>query len=407
MNAIQSPPTTTMASAADQAAGPMRQLLVFWHSPALAPDAASLKAQRLELRSLPAEAMTDAAVFEVDALSGVDVILTEVQPADNVSMNAVQTLLRHVAGRLPVIALVDGLTVQAMRQLLHLGVVDALPMPLSAADLRQSVDALPPVQRQATVADPAPARHGRVISFLGAIGGVGNSSIATQTGILWAEDMRVGYIDFDMQFGNAALLLDLRPALHIGHLIDDSERMDADLLQSVASDHVSGLSLIASPTEMMPIEVIDSEFVDRLLRLARQNYDIVIADLPTLWSEWTMRILQRSDIVCMVTDLSVPSLYQARRQLEMVDANGLMPRLKVVANRVQKGMFARINLKETEAALGRKIEFSVANDYPAVSAANDQGRAVKEVRPASRVLKDLDYLSKALAAAAVSDEVSS
>lgn len=394
MNAIQ--PT-----AAAEAVLPERRVALVLRQPAGAPAAGDLRGLALtaNVLAMPASSAPDA-----DALAGADAIIVEAAPTLDGGADALAAIIRLVDGQIPVIAAVPGLSVESLRRALHLGAADALALPFSATDLRHAVDSLAPAQRSPRpAAGSAPKRKGRVISFMGAIGGVGNSSIATQSGILWAENARTCYIDFDMQFGNAALLLDLRPALHIGHLIEDVAGMDGDLLQSVAAIHDSGLSLIASPIEMMPIEVIDRDFVDRLLSIARDSYDIIIADLPTLWSEWTMRILQRSDSICMVTDLSVPSLYQARRQLEMVDANGLTPRLKVIANRVQKGLFAKVNLKETEGVLGRRIEFSIANDYPAVSAANDQGRAVKDVRPGSRVLKDLAYLSSTLAAALMAD----
>lgn len=392
MNAIDQP-----TAAADTAAPfAERRLVLVLRQPGAAPAAGELRALGLDARVL---GMPESGAPDTDALAGADAIVVEAMPGAEGGAAALAAILQLVDGQIPVIAAIPGLNVDGLRRALHLGAADALALPFSPPELRQAVDALAPaLQRARPAAASAPRRKGRVISFMGAIGGVGNSSIATQSGILWAENARTCYVDFDMQFGNAALLLDLRPALHIGHLIDDVAGMDGDLLQSVAAIHDSGLSLIASPTEMMPIEVIDRDFVDRLLSVARDNYDIVIADLPTLWSEWTMRILQRSDCICMVTDLSVPSLYQARRQLEMVDANGLTPKLKVIANRVQKGMFAKVNLKETEGVLGRRIEFSIANDYPAVSAANDQGRAVRDVRPGSRVLKDLAYLSSTLAA---------
>ncbi len=343
----------------------------------------------------------DAAVLSGDDWSAGDIRAIDmdaivVQIDDPLATGRLRQLLDATGGQVPVIVAIDELTVAVMRRLLHLGATDVLPRSFAADDLWQSLEAARRARR-GTIARPQRQR-GRIVSFLGTMGGVGNSSIATQTGILWAGQHRVCYIDFDLQFGNAALLLDLHPSLHIGHLIDEGEGIDADFLRSVAIQHRSGLSVVASPTEMMPIEVIDSQFVDRLLRLACGLYDVVIADLPALWSEWTMYLLKRSDTICLVTDPGVPSLYQARRQLDMIGENGLSSRLKVIANRVEKRFLSKTNLKEVEEALGRDIEFTVANDYPTVSAANNQGRAVGDVRPGSRVLKDLVGLARELSA---------
>nr|WP_255696776.1 AAA family ATPase [Sandaracinobacteroides sayramensis] len=308
-------------------------------------------------------------------------------------------------GQLPVIAAVDGLTVADTRTLLRAGALDVLPLPFTAEELRQAVEpARRPARPAASRGAPQqPRRQGKVVAFLGTTGGAGVTSVATQLGILWAANAKVCCIDFDVQFGNAALLMDLRPSLHLGHLIEDAERLDPDLLQSVAMAHPSGMALVACPSEMMPLDIVSIEFVDRLLRLATQVYDVVLVDLPSAWTEWTVRVLQRADTIAMVTGLGVPGLHQARRQLEVIEANGLMPKLKIVANRVQKGLFGKVDLKETEAVLGRKVEFTLADDPAAVSAANDEGRSLKEVKPSSRVLKDLKALAESLQTAAAVD----
>jgi pilus assembly protein CpaE len=148
---------------------------------------------------------------------------------------------------------------------------------------------------------------------------------------------------------------------------------------------------------MFPIDAITTDFTDHLLRTATQTYDVVLVDLPTVWTEWTVSVLQRADAIVMVTNLSVPGIYQARRQLEVLDANGLMGKLHVVANRVQYGLFTKkVDLAETESVLGRRIDHTIANDYPAISAANDEGRPVKEVRGTSRIVKDLQQLGEKL-----------
>jgi pilus assembly protein CpaE len=249
-------------------------------------------------------------------------------------------------------------------------------------------------------------KQGKVVAFLGALGGVGTTSIATQAGILWAQTTKIGFVDFDVQFGSAALLLDLKPSLNIANLIEDAERLDSELLQSVALRHASGLEVVASPTDMIPLESVTVDFVDQVLRTACQGYDVVLVDLPNAWTEWSVRILQRADAICLVTNLSVPGLYQFRRQLEVIEANGLASKLVTIANRIETTMFGRkASTKESEAVLGRKIDHSIANDYPTMRSAADEGRPVKEIRGNSRMVKDLkelvDSLSETLSAESV------
>lgn len=332
-------------------------------------------------------------------LGEADALVVEVEPSDAAQMEAFDRLVHLAGDTVGVIAAVDGLTVGATRTLLRAGALDVLPIPFTADELKQAVE---PARRAARPAAPArgaaPQRkQGRLVAFLGAIGGVGTTSIATQLGVLWSQTSQVGIVDLDVQFGSTALFLDLKPSLTVANLLEDSERMDSELLKSVAVRHKSGLEVVAAPTDMFPIDAITTDFTDHLLRTATQTYDVVLVDLPTVWTEWTVSVLQRADAIVMVTNLSVPGIYQARRQLEVLDANGLMGKLHVVANRVQYGLFTKkVDLAETESVLGRRIDHTIANDYPAISAANDEGRPVKEVRGTSRIVKDLQQLGEKL-----------
>jgi pilus assembly protein CpaE len=361
-----------------------------------APDPEQLAQAGIALHEQLADVST---IAENSPLLGeADALVVQVDPSNTADMDAFDRLIHLAAGDVGVIAAVDGLTVANTRTLLRAGALDALPIPFSAEELKQAVEPARRAMRPA-VAKPvaAPKRQGRMIAFIGALGGVGTTSIAVQLGVLWAASSRVGMMDMDVQFGSAALFLDLKPSLTIGNLVEDAERLDSELMHSVAVRHSSGLEVVAAPSDMLPIDAITPEFVDQALRTATQSYDVVLVDLPTVWNEWTVRALQRADAIVMVTNLTVPGIYQARRQLDVLDANGLMPKLQMVANRVPHGLFGgKVDLKETEAVLGRKIDHSIANDFPAVSAANDEGRTLKEVRGKSRIVKDLQQLADRL-----------
>lgn len=376
--------------------GPIKVILIPRES-GKAPDAEQLAQAGILLH----EQMADIATIAENSplLADADAIVVEIAPSDPAQMEAFDRLVHLAGGELGVIAAVDGLTVSNTRALLRAGALDVLPIPFSADELKQAAE---PARRAARPSAPRPAaaaprRQGRLVAFIGALGGVGTTSIATQLGVIWAGTSRVGLVDLDLQFGSAALSLDLKPALTVGNLMENADRLDSELLQSVALKHASGLEVVAAPSDMLPIDSISTDFVDQLLRTASQSYDVVLADLPMVWTEWTVRVLQRADAIVMVTNLSVPGIFQARRQLDVLDANGLMPKLQVVANRVQYGLFnSKVDLSETEAALGRKVEHTVANDYPAMSAANDEGRTLKDVRGKSRIVKDLQKLSERL-----------
>ena len=360
-----------------------------------APDPEALAQVGIALHEQVAE--LSAVAENSPLLTEADALVVEVVPSDPASLDAFDRLIHLSAGNVAVIAAVEGLTVSATRTLLRAGALDVLPVPFTAEELKQAVEPARRPARPAGRLAPQQRRQGKVVAVMGALGGVGTSSIAVQLGAAWAASSRVGLVDLDLQYGAAALYLNLHPSLTIANLIEDAERLDAELLQSVAMKHSSSLEVLASPTDIMPMDMVAPEFVDQLMRTATQVYDVVLVDMPQVWTEWSVRALQRADIILMVMNLSVPGVYQARRQLELIEANGLTARLRILANRVPVSLLGRkAGTKETEAVLGRRIDFTVANDYPGMSAAGDEGVVLKDARASARLIKDINELAAQL-----------
>lgn len=351
---------------------------------------ARLDADRLAFPDTEIRVVTGTlATFTADTplLRWTDVLIAQVDPDHPREFEQFERFVQDNSARLPVVAAVRDLSVAATRRVLRSNAVDVLPIPFTPDELHQAIET--GRDRLAATRPAGRARAGRVVALVGALGGMGTTALATQAGIIWSEKQTVCVIDLDVQFGNAALYLNLRPTLSLADLIDAGDRIDAELLRSVAERHPSGVSVIACPPDIMPLDALSPEFVDKLLDLAVQTYDIVIVDLPGAWVSWSLSALQKSDAICLVTTVSVPGVHQARRQLELLDANGLGDRLRLVFNRVVYPMFGKPDFAETETVLRRKVNFTIGNDYPTISAAIDEGRAIGGIKMKSRVEKDV------------------
>lgn len=318
---------------------------------------------------------------------GTDVLIAQIDPGNPRDFEEFERFVHDHRDRLPVVAAVRDLSVAVTRRVLRSEAVDVLPIPFTPDELHQAIET---GRHRLAVARPqGGGRSGRVVTFLGALGGTGTTTIATQAGMMWAESQSVCLIDLDLQFGNAALYLNLRPQLSLADLMEAGDRLDSELLRSVAERHPSGLTIIASPPDVMPLDAVTPEFVDRLLDLACQSFDVVLVDMPGAWVAWSLSALRKSDAICLITGLSVPGVHQARRQLEVLDANALGERVRIVLNRVVNPFFGKADLTETEKVLRHKVDFPVSNDYPTVSSAIDEGKLISSIKVKSRVEKDL------------------
>ena len=347
-------------------------------------DAVDAGAMPILLNTLPLDAEIPAA-----ALANASILVLEVSPANSASLERLSSV-RTLYPDLPVIAAVRDADLPLVRMLLKQGVRDVVGLPLPHAEL---VEILREISAGLRVETASEGALGQLVTIIKSIGGVGATTIATHLGSeLAARNTGRGVcvFDLDLQFGDAAAYLGLSNDLTIANLLDAGARIDGDLLRSVATTTEGGLHVIAAPVDMMPIEAVNADQILRIIDLARQQYDYVVLDLPTNWTNWALSLVARSTAIFLIVELSVGSLRQAKRQLQLLNSQGISgSHVHVVANRVEKRMFRAIDLNSASLALGHPLELSIHNDHPLVRAAHDQGVLIQHIRAKSKIVTDI------------------
>lgn len=323
------------------------------------------------------------------ALSAASILVLEVSPTRAESLERLSAV-RELFPNLPVIAAVREPNLPLVRTLLKQGVRDVVGLPLPHAEL---VEILKEISAELQAELSSDVAQGQLITIMKSIGGVGATTIATHLASeLAARNTGRGVciFDLDLQFGNASSYLGLSNELSIADLLAAGSRIDGDLLRSVVTKTPQGLNVVAAPADMMPIEAVNPDQILRIIDLARAEYDYVILDLPTNWTNWTLSLVARSSAVFMAIELSVASLRQAKRQLQLLNNQGIGgDHIHIVANRVEKRLFRTIDLDSAAQALGHPVELSIHNDYPLVRAAHDQGVLIQQIRAKSKIVADI------------------
>jgi pilus assembly protein CpaE len=321
-----------------------------------------------------------------------DVVMVDLLCDDPTEVNRLGAIIRDKDADVAVIAMGANVTLEAVRGLMRKGVSDVLPQPVSADDLFTALDAIAQrVQRLRAAEGPG----SKIYTFLKSGGGVGATTLAVHTALALGKATpsmpKTCLLDLDLQYGKAALYLDLQSSVSVADLIRSPDRMDSSLLHGVMLPHKSGLDVLAAPREFMALESMEPEVARDLVDLARTEYDYVVVDLPQDWTGWSQAILGRSDLIVLVAQLNVASIRQARRQLDILKEEGFggVP-LAVMLNRYNRGLWgSRISLKEAKEALGRSIDYFIPNNYKLVSEALDRGVALAEVKRRSKVEKEI------------------
>lgn len=364
-------------------------------------DAAELVGARVAGFSLTLALMTETDWIDPAELGSASAAVIQVNRDEPASIKRFQKLA--AATSTPLIAAAYEPPLAFVRSLIRAGAHDVLPLPLDVADLESS---LAPIRDSiAGQGQSAATGSAKVVSIIKSVGGVGATALLTQLGIRFCEreaehGRQACLIDLDVQFGDAAFQLGLQPALSLADLIDAGARIDGDLLRGTTTNHASGLKVLAAPPDVTPLESLSSDQLLEIVELAAGEFGTVFVDLPTNWTNWSLSLLARSDLVLLVTEMTVASLFRARRQLDLIRSQELdEANVRVVVNRFEKGLLKTVRMADVRDSLGCDASYTIANDHALMSAAIDRGVPIAELKRKSALVRDLDLLDAGIAAA--------
>jgi len=229
-------------------------------------------------------------------------------------------------------------------------------------------------------------------------GGVGVSTLATNLAVSIPRQSgrEVALADFDYQSGDVASMLGLAPARTIGDVLS-AARIDSASVQDVMLKHASGVSVLSQPEQIERVDGVMGHQVGSVLEILGATYEVVVVDAPHLINDIALEIFDRSSIILVVAELSLPSVRAARRSLDIFHKLNFMTmqdRVRLVLNRASE--HSAISRAQIEETLGMRVFCSIANDYAAVSQAINLGRPLCVDSPKSRAGRDLDGLAREL-----------
>jgi Flp pilus assembly CpaE family ATPase len=121
--------------------------------------------------------------------------------------------------------------------------------------------------------------------------------------------------------------------------------------------------------------------------------DDVLIDAPASFNERTLTALATSDLICLVTSASLPSLKATRGCLDLFDKLGVTPgRIRLILN------YSTAHAMDTNTAasiLGRRPDFVVQRSESLDQAANS-GRPLVTSEPADPLVADLRKMADAM-----------
>ena len=218
------------------------------------------------------------------------------------------------------------------------------------------------------------SRSGKTLSFFGAKGGAGTTTLAVNTAIDVARLSKRPTVIVDLhQFtGEVALFLGVRPRYTVIDAVDNLHRLDSEFLKELVVRHKSGLDILAGGDQIDRPGPHDTPAIEQLLQILGRSYDFIIVDAGTVTGSVADVAVFAADTIYLVTNPDIASIRNAHRIVDRFEQLGAgKDRLRILLNRMSEQH--QIGPKQIETTLGRKMHMMFPSDYGVVSAAINSG----------------------------------
>ncbi|AJY38082.1 AAA family ATPase (plasmid) [Burkholderia humptydooensis] len=270
-----------------------------------------------------------------------------------------------------VIVIGDRNDVGLFRSLLEIGVRDYLVKPLTAELVRRALHA----------SDPhAAMRTGKAISFTGARGGVGVTTITTALARHLADGTRrrIVYVDLDLYGGGATSMLGMVTNNGLSELLQNPQRLDDQLISQAVLAQSDRLHVLSCELPYDSDFTLRAGAIAELVGLLKRHYHYVLLDVPAHSGRPALEALDASAVIHVVADRSVQAVHEATRLCRFADQRASEPLVTLLVNDAQAPVRARVKGEDFTRALARASVHQFPYEPDALALAENLGEPVPD-----------------------------
>ena len=229
---------------------------------------------------------------------------------------------------------------------------------------------------------PLPRNSGKIISFFGAKGGVGTTTLAVHLAMFLVRDFKkkVLLIDNHAQLGHVALYLGIDGSQHHFYdLVQNVSRLDQELLRGFIAAHPNGPDVLSSPDIYGGVWKADAESVERTLEFLSTEYDFVVLDCEASFEDLNLAVIHLSTWVYLVATPEIGAIRDLSRYVDgLIQNEQATEKLQVVINRYSSR--DAVTIEQIEKAVRLPIAFKISNNYSELVQSINIGKPVASDR---------------------------
>jgi pilus assembly protein CpaE len=220
--------------------------------------------------------------------------------------------------------------------------------------------------------------RGSVLTFLGAKGGVGTTTLAVHlaTYLVQCHKKKTLLIDNHPQLGHACIYLGIDGShYHFHELVRNLSRLDSDLLRGYIATHSSGLEILASPDICGGNKPTDPDSIAQTLDFLRGEYDYVVVDCPTSLDDSNLAVVDASNQVYLVATPEIGAIRDLSRYVDTLShSEHNAEKIKIIINRFSAQH--AVSVEQIEKAVRLPVSIKLPNSYGELSKSALMGEPV-------------------------------
>ncbi len=341
----------------------------------------------------------------------------DAEDEDNLVMLS-EIISRAKVNDVKVILIAEDVSPAALHQLLRQGADEFVPYPLPENELQAAIDRL-----RAPAPDPyadmpedeaAPrarrgsgkSREGVVLAVHGLAGGSGATTLAVNLAWELSQAAKKGetppkvcLLDLDLQYGATATYLDLPRREAVFELLSDTESMDDESFQAAMVGYEEAVQVLTAPPEMLPLDLITSEDVSRIIEVARHHFDYVVIDMPHTLVQWSETVLNQAHVYFAMIELDMRSAQNTLRFKRLLQSEEMpFDKVRFILNRAPKftDLNGKARVKRMAESLGISIEVLFPDGGRPVTQGADHGQPLALSAAKNPLRKEIAKLAQNL-----------
>ncbi|WP_338548884.1 AAA family ATPase [Roseovarius phycicola] len=351
------------------------------------------------------------AFFNQPDAEALEFVALAIDESDEDDMSVLSEIISLASARgIKVILIAEDVSPASLHHLLRQGADEFVPYPLPENELEAAIERLRHRKQVAAnmanavfAGDNAPA-DGVVLATQALAGGAGGTTLAVN--LAWElanvekeNGPRVCLIDLGLQTGSVATYLDLPRRDVVYEMWTDTESMDEDMFKQALVSFEEKLWVLTAPADILPLDMITPEDVQKIIDFARAKFDYVIIDMPSTLVLWTETVLNAAQIYFTTLELDMRSAQNALRLKRALKSEELpIEKLRFCLNRAPKftDLSGKSRIKRMAEGLEISIEVHLPEGGKQVMQAGDHGQPLAIAAAKNPLRKEIAKLAHSL-----------